>query len=276
MKKKKKKLKKAKIVNLLLSLIWIILIIINSYLIFKFDVLPTKYLTLFVLIVDLLPILLILFIHNKKIIKPVRIFSIFVELLFIIVLSVSFFYLNKTFNFIDSINDELVQKEDYYVKVLNDSKIQKIGDLKGKKIGIYKNSKYEDIVNLLKKKVSSNNIEYDDPVKLFEDIQDGDIDAILLNDTIYELLETELSYFKLSLRNIETISVPLKNKEKDVVKIVDVTNTPFNIYIAGGDAYGSIDKVMNTDVNMVVSVNPKTHEILLTSIPRDYYVILPG
>ena len=276
MKKKKRKLNKAIIAKIVLSIIWIILIVMNSVLIIKFDVLPVKYLTIFVLVVDLLPILLIFFIFNKKIIKQKKIFSIIVEILFIVLLSCSFFYLNKTFNFIDSVNNKLIQKEDYYIKVLSDSKIKTLDTLKDKKIGIYKNSRYEDILNLLKKKVSSNNIEYDDPVKLFEDIQDGDIDAILLNDTIYELLETELSYFKISLRNIETISIPLKNNEKDIVKIVDVTNTPFNIYIAGGDAYGSINKVMNTDVNMIVSINPNTNEILLTSIPRDYYVMLPG
>ena len=30
------------------------------------------------------------------------------------------------------------------------------------------------------------------------------------------------------------------------------------------------------DVNMIATVNPKTHEVLLTSIPRDYYVTLPS
>ena len=33
---------------------------------------------------------------------------------------------------------------------------------------------------------------------------------------------------------------------------------------------------MNTDVNMVVTIDPKSHKILLTSIPRDYYVVLPS
>ena len=33
---------------------------------------------------------------------------------------------------------------------------------------------------------------------------------------------------------------------------------------------------MNTDVNMVVSMDVKNHKILLTSIPRDYYVLLAG
>ena len=65
-------------------------------------------------------------------------------------------------------------------------------------------------------------------------------------------------------------------EKNDIVKVVNVTNTPFNVYIAGGDGYGSIDYTFNTDVNMVATINPTTRKILLTSIPRDYYVNLVG
>lgn len=276
MSRKKKKISKIKIFYVVISVICLILIILNSFLIFKYDVLPAKYLTAFILIVDIFPLLLMFFLLKRNIIKPVKIFSLVLEILYIILLTFTFIYLNKTFSFIDSINDSLFQKEDYYIKVLDSSSIKAIGDLKNKKVGIYKNEVYDDIINRLEKKVSVNESSYDDPVKLFEDLQDKEIDAIVLNDTIDELLETELSYFNLTLRNIDTISIPLKNSNKNIVKIVDVTNTTFNIYIAGGDAYGSIDKVMNTDVNMVASINPKSHKILLTSIPRDYYVLLPN
>jgi len=79
---------------------------------------------------------------------------------------------------------------------------------------------------------------------------------------------------KLELKEIYTVSVPIK--EADIVKVVDVTKKPFNIYVAGGDAYGNIDNVTNTDVNMVITVDPVNKKILLTSIPRDYYVNLPS
>lgn len=55
---------------------------------------------------------------------------------------------------------------------------------------------------------------------------------------------------------------------------VEVTEKPFNIYITGIDTYGTIDKQGRSDVNMLVTVNPKTHQILLTSIPRDYEIRL--
>ena len=273
---KKRKLKKMKIINLIISIILIILMIINTYLVLKYDVLPTKYLATFIFVVDIIPILFIFLMNKKGIIKPIKVISTILSIIYIIVLCFSFFYINKTFSFIDSINDVIVQKEDYYFKVLENSNIKTIDDLKNKKVGIYKNSKYDELIKKLDEKISVEKIEYQDPVELFTDLQDGKIDAVLINDTVLGLLETELSYLNLELKNIYTISIPLKNKTEDIVKIVDVTNTPFSIYIAGGDAYGSIDKVMNTDVNMIVSVNPTSHKILLTSIPRDYYVVLPG
>jgi LCP family protein required for cell wall assembly len=57
---------------------------------------------------------------------------------------------------------------------------------------------------------------------------------------------------------------------------VDVLKEPFNIYISGLDTTGDISEVSRSDVNMIVTVNPNTHKILLTSIPRDYYVQLHG
>ena len=46
------------------------------------------------------------------------------------------------------------------------------------------------------------------------------------------------------------------------------------MYITGIDTYGDIDTTSRSDVNMIASVNPNTGDILLTSIPRDYYVQL--
>ena len=46
------------------------------------------------------------------------------------------------------------------------------------------------------------------------------------------------------------------------------------MYISGIDTAGNIDNVSRSDVNMIVTVNPVTKNILLTSIPRDYYVTL--
>lgn len=55
-----------------------------------------------------------------------------------------------------------------------------------------------------------------------------------------------------------------------------VTSRPFNVYISGIDVYGDINKESRSDVNLIATVNPNTHKILLTTTPRDYYVRIPG
>ena len=59
-------------------------------------------------------------------------------------------------------------------------------------------------------------------------------------------------------------------------KTVSITEEPFNVYITGIDQWES-EKGLDlerSDVNMIMTVNPKTKKILLTSIPRDTYVKL--
>ena len=54
----------------------------------------------------------------------------------------------------------------------------------------------------------------------------------------------------------------------------DVTEDSFNVLISGLDSWGTIDQGGLSDVNMVMTVNPTTRSILLTSIPRDSYIPL--
>ncbi len=53
------------------------------------------------------------------------------------------------------------------------------------------------------------------------------------------------------------------------------TNDSFNIFISGIDTTGDISTASRSDVNMVATVSPKTHKILLTTVPRDSYVSIP-
>lgn len=50
------------------------------------------------------------------------------------------------------------------------------------------------------------------------------------------------------------------------------TNKGFNIFISGIDTYGDIKNQSRSDVNIIATVNPVTHKILLTTAPRDSYV----
>lgn len=58
-------------------------------------------------------------------------------------------------------------------------------------------------------------------------------------------------------------------------KVAAITKEPFNVCISGMDVYGTIDEQGRSDVNMIVTVNPQTQQILMTSIPRDYEIYMP-
>ena len=57
---------------------------------------------------------------------------------------------------------------------------------------------------------------------------------------------------------------------------VSVAEEPFNLYITGVDqwAYEKGTDLERSDVNMIITVNPVTKKVLITSIPRDAYVEL--
>lgn len=58
-------------------------------------------------------------------------------------------------------------------------------------------------------------------------------------------------------------------------RVANITRDPFNVVITGMDVDGTIDEEGRSDVNMVLTVNPKTAQLLMTSIPRDYQIYMP-
>ncbi|MGN1323695.1 MAG: LCP family protein [Bacilli bacterium] len=216
-----------------------------------------------------------IFILGKKIKIPIKIFANIIILIFSLFFILGNTYLDRTISFFDRINDNLSQSEEYYLMVLKDAKYNKIEELDGEKIGFYKNESTHNVkeaVETLGKKIYFEERDYDDIQNLFEAIREKEVKAILINASIKNIMNEDYSYMISTLKEIGTINVPIKNN--DIVKIVDVTNRPFNIYLIGSDSYGDITKTSNGDVNMIFTINPKTNQILLTSIPRDYYVEL--
>lgn len=96
----------------------------------------------------------------------------------------------------------------------------------------------------------------------------------MVEDSILKIMEEETSDFNKLVDVLYTFKV--KVKAQSTLKDVNVTKDSFSIYISGIDTYGEISSVSRSDVNIVMVVNPKIKQILLISIPRDYYVQLHG
>ena len=260
-----------------IALIAVIVMLVFCIYLFRLDMLPFKYLSILYLVIGFIYLILLGLTLPRKIKYRIKTICLVLFVLFSLTFAFGIKYVDKTIEFMDVINNELSQKEEYHVSVLKNSIIESGSELNNKKVGLYTMSDEtkDKIIEIINKELSYEFVSYTDVILMFEDLSEKKIDAVIVNSSLETLLETDLDYLNLELKNVYSLMVPI-SEESDIVKIVDVTNTPFNVYIAGGDAYGSINKVTNTDVNMIVSVDPVKRKILLTSIPRDYYVLLPS
>jgi len=261
-----------------LAIVSIILISVFFVNLINLNLLPKIYLAVIGLSITIVYLFLLIFIWPKSIKSFIKV--IFTTLLMAISIFLFLFsesYIDKTIGFFNKINALVTQKENYYVFVLEDNNFSNIDDLINKNIGYYNvsnTSNIEKALIFLEEKLTFNGKVYTDIELMISDLKSGIIDAILINESLKNIYETELLCLEINMRSIDNFDVEVETK--DIVKYADVTMSPFHIYIAGSDAFGSIEQVTNTDVNMVVTVIPNENKMLLTSIPRDYYVELPG
>ena len=97
-------------------------------------------------------------------------------------------------------------------------------------------------------------------------------ELVFMSRTLYTMMSEKPYQIDDDTKIIDKIKVYKKIDE--IKKKTNSLDEPFHIYISGTDSAGTISDMARSDVNMIVTVNPKTNQILLTSIPRDYYVTL--
>lgn len=265
-----KYLKNIKLISIILSILLFINSIILSYFIVKLNILPIIYLILYILFIIFLNIsnlYINIFIKLKKKIRIISIsFNVMLNILFII-LSI---YLNSTINFFNNINSN-EKIDEYYIIILKNMNY-KLSNLNNKYIGIYNldNDSYNIAINKLKDEINYKIKKYDNLENMYKDIINKKIDSILLNKNIYEKLDDINTNYDTNLKVLDKINVV--TKIDNIAKDINVLEDSFNIYISGMDSYGNIKNTSKSDTNILVTINPKTKNILLTSIPRDYYL----
>ena len=258
----------------IVGIISLVVFVVFSTLLLTLNMLPTKYLTLFFVIFIILYLMFLIFIFVKKMKKKLKIIAVIFLTLFALIFGVGIKYLSETIDFVNVFGNELLQKEEYFVMVPSNRVDENLMSLQEKNIGVYDNINSDKVVEELSKELKFNVKKYKNILDMFEALEENKISAVIINNSIKNLLDTELKDMHFEIKQIHTFAITIKKVE--TVKVVDVINTPFNVYIAGGDAYGDIGNVTNTDVNMIATVDPINKKILLTSIPRDYYVNLPS
>ncbi|MGO4931187.1 LCP family glycopolymer transferase CpsA, partial [Streptococcus alactolyticus] len=105
----------------------------------------------------------------------------------------------------------------------------------------------------------------------YENLINGNSQAMVLNSSYSSLLELSYNDYESNLKTIYTYKI--KKAIEDTAKTTD--KNVFNIYISGIDTSGAVSTVSRSDVNLILTVNMNTHKILMTTTPRDSYVRIP-
>lgn len=116
--------------------------------------------------------------------------------------------------------------------------------------------------------------EYKDLREQAQALHDGQVQAIIYNEGYTGILQEAFENYSQNVKIIYNHSI--KKELDDTASKIEVQEQTFSVFISGIDVYGPIETNSRSDVNIIATVNPKTHQILLTSTPRDYYVELPG
>lgn len=276
-KKTNKKASKPNTIGILFKIIAIafIIITIKFYMsILKLDLLPNSYIMIFTIAEIIFTLLMIIGLAKKHKTYKLNILCLIIVLLLSGVYLYVSNYANATTEFLGSMFQEVKETEEYYVVVRKTSEYDSIEDIDGK--NVYAFQIEEDVKENVENKVDVTFKTENNLTDLGNNLINKEIDVILVSSSQYSMLSEEIEDFKDNTKILYTANHEIKKTatvSTDNSKYT-IENEIFNVYISGIDTSGNISNVSRSDANILATVNTKTHEVLLTSIPRDYYVTL--
>lgn len=271
-------LKKRTIIGRIILAIYFIASIITIGVLEYVQVLPNKFVFLgaFVLLVLFAAIGAIM-----KFKKSSKLFYIGSALAMIlsIVLCVVCVYVVRGRLALEQITKNNQDKTEVCVYVRKDDKANNIKDAKNYTFGVL-SSQDEDItektVDMINKDVgkSIKTKKLDNVNVSFQAIRDKKVDALILKKGYIDSFDDIEGFENISkeLKVIATYEIKTESEKQVSGKLKDT----FAIYISGIDTEGDPSVTSRSDVNIIAFVNVKTHQVMLLSTPRDYYVKIPG
>ena len=268
----------SKVLSILLSILLVLSSFYLLYELIKINVLPTKLLFLMTIVFVLLDAIFILLLchYSKGVVS--KIVCIVLSLLLTLGSCFGGYYISKTGSLLSSITSVTKHaKNTVSVVVKQSSDIKNKSSLNGVSVGTLRNIGVQGSKKALKE-LSNEGIvleqkEYDSLNSLLEAFYDGEVESIIINESSRSQILDMESYadFDTNTRVVYQTSYKVENTDK-AKSVTDITSKPFNVLISGSDTRGGFDENGRSDVIMVATVNPKTSTVLLTSVPRDFYV----
>lgn len=258
----------------LIAFAYVVITIIFYIAILKLNLLPGWVITIFTIAEIVFTLAMVIGLVKRHKTYKLTIISL------IIILFVSGIYIYvtnyalATISFLGDVFKEAKETDEYYLIVRKDSSYAKIEDIKDKNVHFFQ--VVDDVKSEVTKKVRITLVNQENLLDLGNKLLDKNVDVILTSATQYSMLGDEIKNFRESTKILYTIKheVQTNTKTEETGSKYSVKSGKFNVYISGIDTSGSISNVARSDANILMTINTDTHEALLTSIPRDYYVTL--
>lgn len=278
-KKKKKNLKQKSSINtFIITCIGLVLYTLVAfylfYILFTLQMIPKLwlYLAMTILIgIGLLYCILALFKLPK--------FIHFLRHAMILLLCCVIGFASYTINNIDEELDSIIQlptsyKEYISIVTLRETPIYSLSDLEGKQIAFQSTIDTEHM-ELVKQYLNSNlkkynAVKYRDYTNAVNDLLNKKVDAIVMSENYRPLIEESYEDFTSTTSRIDAYEID--RPVTDIKKSIDVTKNSFTVFVSGIDTLGKASLNSQSDVNMIVSVNPLSKTISMITIPRDSYL----
>lgn len=281
---KKKKKKNKRPISKFMTIFMIVCLALLIFQIIKLNLLPAKLIVLVSLVMVILCLIILLILHFKAKKFLPRLLAGFITLCMCVGLAYGNYFIYKTDNTFDVVTSLADSKATTTsIVVLKSSSIKKESGLKGKKIGTIldmdKKPTKRMLDDLNKDNIKYTAKDYSNLDELMEAFYSGEVDAICLNEKYRDILHETQAYFtfqtdtRIVHQNVHYTKVEKNDNPSDPVN--DISEDAFTVLVSGNDSYGTLqDSNTRSDANLLLTVNPKTGTILMTSIPRDYYVEL--
>lgn len=261
------------VITKLFAFIYVVITIIFYISVIKMDLLPGIYVTIFTIAEIIFTLAMVIGIAKRHKTPKANIICLIIAIL----LSIAYIYVTNyalaTSSFLDTVFSEAKETEEYYIVVNKNSSYNDIEDIENQDVYLFQ--VVDDVKQDVNSKVKVNYKTEESLTDLGKNLQNNTIKVIFVSSVQYDILGEEIEDFKDNTKIIYTAQHEIKKAEVNDSNSKDtVNNGVFNVYITGIDTSGNITNVARSDANIIATVNTKTHEVLLTSIPRDYYVTL--
>ncbi len=275
-KKERKGGNKINLVSRILMILFTVAVLVILGIVIYLNILPIKYLITICAALFVLCAVGNFVVFRKKTLKAVKVALSVIAIVGTAVCTFAGLKLAKTLDFLGDMSTETVNAKTYSVVVLKESEYTKLEDVQYRLLLYYDNelNQTQPAIDKLTAAMTVVTEKTDDVHELAKKLLEKEVDAILIEDSYYAIIEEDDEAFREKIKAIYTFT--LEDAIATIAKDVSVTDEPFIVFISGIDSYGKISSVARSDVNMLGVVNPKTKQVLLVNTPRDYYVKLHG